>query len=61
VAVKGSLERIAFLAKGLRWAIREFDQALPGISSPDIKNLFQQMRERHLRSVALISDGLLPK
>jgi len=52
VAVKGSRERIAFLAKGLRWAIREFDQALPGISSPDIKNLFQQMRERHSRSIA---------
>ena len=52
VAVKGSRERIAFLAKGLRWAIREFDQALPGISSPDIKNLFQQMRDRHNRSIA---------
>ena len=61
VAVKGARERIAFLVKGLKWAIREFEQALPGIEDLEIKILFQQMRERHLRSVALISDGLLPK
>jgi len=61
VAVKGARERIAFLVKGLKWAIREFEQALPGIKDPEARNLFQQMRERHLRSVASISDGLLPK
>jgi len=60
VAVKGQRERIAFLAKGLKWAIREFEREIPRTSNPEIQQLFQQMRERHLRSVALISEGLLP-
>lgn len=61
VAVKEPRERIAFLGKGLKWAIREFERALPTLHDPEVKVLFQQMRERHLRSVSLISDGLLPK
>jgi nitronate monooxygenase len=52
VSVKGARERILFLAKGLRWAIREFEQALPRIADPAVKKLFEGMRERHLRSVA---------
>ena len=56
VAVKGASERIAFLTKGLKWAMREFEQALARI--PDtphhkpIRDLFQGMRERHQRSCA---------
>jgi nitronate monooxygenase len=53
VAIQGPRERIAFLIKGLKWAIREFEQALPGIRDPEITKLFQQMRERHLRSVRM--------
>ena len=62
VAVKGARERIAFLVKGLRWAIREFEQALPRI--PDtpqhkpIRDLFQGMRERHQRSCAACESVL---
>ena len=52
VTVKGARERIGFLVKGLRWAIREFEQALPGIPDPAVKQLFQGMRERHQRSAA---------
>lgn len=52
VAVKGARERMAFLVKGLRWAIREFDQALPAISDSEIRQLFEGMRERHRRSAA---------
>jgi nitronate monooxygenase len=52
VAVKGSRERVGFLVKGLRWAIRQFDQALPGISDAEIKKLFEGMKERHGRSAA---------
>ena len=52
VAVKGARERIAFLATGLRWAIREFDKTLPGITDASIKQLFEGMRQRHLRSAA---------
>jgi len=52
VAVKGARERIGFLIRGLRWAIREFDQALPKISDPEIRHLLEGMRERHRRSAA---------
>jgi Domain of unknown function (DUF6306) len=51
-AVKGARERIGFLVKGLRWAIREFEDALPRIDDPAVKTLFQGMRERHQRSAA---------
>jgi nitronate monooxygenase len=50
--VRGARERIGFLVKGLRWAMREFDQALPRIADPAVRQLFQGMRERHERSVA---------
>jgi nitronate monooxygenase len=52
VAVKGAKERIAFLIKGLRWAMREFDAALPRIADASIRDLFRGMRERHARSAA---------
>ena len=52
IAVKGARERIAFLVRGLKWAIREFEQALPGISDAAVKQLFDGMRARHLRSAA---------
>jgi nitronate monooxygenase len=52
VAVKGPKERIAFLIKGLRWAMREFDAALPRIEDSGIGDLFRGMRERHARSAA---------
>jgi nitronate monooxygenase len=60
VAVQGKRERLEFLVRGLKWAVREFDQALPGLENPEVKRLFLQMRERHLRSITAISDGLLP-
>ena len=50
LAVKGAHERIAFLTKGLRWAMREFDAALPRIQDSTVRDLFQGMRERHQRS-----------
>jgi nitronate monooxygenase len=53
LAVKGPRERIAFLVKGLRWAIREFEQALPRIADTQVADLFRGMRERHLRSCAI--------
>jgi nitronate monooxygenase len=53
VAVAGARKRIGFLSKGLRWAIREFDQALPRIGDAEVKRLFEGMRERHTRSAAI--------
>jgi nitronate monooxygenase len=52
VEVKGARERIGFLVRGLKWAIREFDRALPEIADAEVRKLFQGMKERHLRSVA---------
>ena len=49
--VKGARERIAFLVRGLKWAIREFEQALPRIDDPEVRKLFEGMRERHRRSI----------
>ena len=51
-AVKGGRERITFLVRGLKWAMREFEQALPRIADPEVKKLFAGMRERHSRSAA---------
>ena len=52
IAVKGARERIAFLVRGLKWAIQEFEQALPRIGDPAVKQLFEGMRGRHQRSAA---------
>src|SRR5436190_15621072 len=51
VAVKGAKERIAFLVKGLRWAVKRFEEALPGLDN-DARKLFTRMRDSHLRSIA---------
>jgi nitronate monooxygenase len=60
VGVTGPRERIAFLIKGLRWAMREFDAALPRIPDSAIGDLFRGMRERHARSAA-ICEAVLGK
>jgi nitronate monooxygenase len=52
ISVKDKRERIAFLVKGLKWAIREFEQALPRIGDAGVRKLFEGMRERHARSAA---------
>ena len=51
VAVKGAKERIDFLVRGLRWAVKRFDEALPHLD-PEAQNLFTRMRDSHLRSIA---------
>lgn len=51
VAVEGARERIAFLAKGLRWAVKRFEETLPRLDR-DSQALFTRMRDSHLRSIA---------
>ena len=51
VAVKGPKERIAFLVKGLRWAVQRFEGALPRLDQ-EARSLFTRMRDSHLRSIA---------
>jgi len=57
VAVKGGKERIAFLVKGLRWAVKRFESELPRLDKP-AQDLFIRMRDSHLRSIAAC-EGLL--
>jgi len=51
VAVKGPRARIAFLVKGLRWAVKRFEEALPRLDE-ESRSLFIRMRDSHLRSIA---------
>lgn len=51
VAVKGRRERIEFLLRGLRWAVKRFEEALPGMDA-EAREVFTRMRDSHLRSIA---------
>jgi len=51
VAVKGAKERVAFLVKGLRWAVKRFDEELPRLDA-EAKQLFTRMSDSHKRSIA---------
>ena len=51
IAVSGRRARIDFLVRGLRWAVRNLDEALPKIENSDIKNTIKTMRDSHLRSI----------
>jgi len=52
IAVEGPRKRIEFLIRGLGWAVKEFEKALPRIGREDVRYLIQGMRERHRRSIA---------
>jgi nitronate monooxygenase len=51
VAVQGRRERIEFLLRGLSWAVKRFEQALPTLE-PAAREVFTKMRDSHLRSIA---------
>lgn len=51
VALKGRRERLEFLVRGLKWAVKKFEQALPTLD-PEARDLFVRMRDSHLRSIA---------
>jgi hypothetical protein len=51
IAVKGARERLEFLIKGLRWAVRNFEAELPRLD-PEAQEVFIRMRDSHLRSIA---------
>ncbi len=51
VAARGPKERIEFLMKGLKWAVREFETALPKVDA-EAQRLVIRMRDSHLRSIA---------
>ena len=57
VAVQGNRERIEFLVRGLKWAVKEFDAALPGLPV-EARETFAKMRDSHLRSIAACESVL---
>ncbi|MDW8467698.1 MAG: DUF6306 domain-containing protein [Burkholderiales bacterium] len=51
VAVRGRRARIEFLIRGLGWAVKRFEEALPRLD-PEARAVFERMRDSHLRSIA---------
>ena len=51
VAVSGRRMRIEFLVRGLHWAVRRFDQALPRIGNAEMRTTIGGMRDTHARSI----------
>jgi nitronate monooxygenase len=51
VAVKGAKERVTFLVRGLKWAVKRFEAALPTLDR-EAQDVFTRMRDSHLRSIA---------
>ena len=52
IAIQGNRARVDFLAKGLRWAVRRFDEAMPCLDE-EVRGTIAQIRESHLRSIEL--------
>jgi hypothetical protein len=50
LAVEGRRARIEFLAQGLRWAVKRFDEALPRLDG-EARDAIGGMRASHLRSI----------
>jgi nitronate monooxygenase len=44
-------ERIQFLVVGLQWAVKRFEEALPGLDA-EARAMFEKMRDSHLRSIS---------
>jgi nitronate monooxygenase len=51
VAVKGPRQRLEYLVRGLKWAVKRFEDQLPRLA-PEARDLFGKMRDSHLRSIA---------
>jgi nitronate monooxygenase len=51
VAVQGARARIDYLVRGLKWAVKSFEEALPALGS-EARDVFAKMRDSHLRSIA---------
>lgn len=50
LAVEGPRARVEFLVRGLRWAVKRFDEALPRLDD-SARETVAAMRESHLRSI----------
>jgi len=50
LAIEGRRARVEFLVKGLHWAVKRFDEALPRLDAAACETI-AAMRESHLRSI----------
>ena len=57
IAIKGPRARIEFLIRGLTWAVKKFEEALPKLDE-EPRNAFARMRDSHLRSIAACENVL---
>jgi len=62
LAVEGPRARIEFLVRGLRWAVKRFDEAVPRLDD-SARETITAMRESHLRSIERCEAvvGMLPE
>jgi nitronate monooxygenase len=51
VAVKGARAQLEFLIRGLKWAVKRFEGALPRLDE-EARNVFTRMRDSHLRTIS---------
>jgi hypothetical protein len=51
IALHAPRERLAFLVRGLKWAVKRFEAELPRLD-PASREVFIRMRDSHLRSIA---------
>jgi nitronate monooxygenase len=51
IAVTGRRERLEYLVRGLRWAVKRFETELPKLPE-EARDAFTSMRDSHLRSIA---------
>jgi len=51
VAVTGPRAQLEFLVRGLKWAVKRFEKALPSLD-PKARDVFVKMRDSHLRTIA---------
>jgi Domain of unknown function (DUF6306) len=61
LAVEGPRARVEFLARGLHWAVKRFDEAAPRLDA-ETRATVNGIRESHLRSIASCEAvaGMLP-
>ena len=57
VAAKGPRARIEFLVRGLKWAVKRFEETFPRLNAEEL-DIFTRMRDSHLRSIAACESAL---
>jgi hypothetical protein len=57
VAATGARARTEFLVRGLKWAVKRFEETFPRLNAEEL-DIFTRMRDSHLRSIAACESAL---